>query len=78
MSTAPDHSNPLWPFAGPCYQMPHGPLQTYKMAASDRVDAVKRMDDPEQLSAALRVPGLQKSVEIAIRRRLKLLEACAA
>ncbi len=78
MATAPDRSNPLWPFAGPCYQMPHGPLQTYTMAAGDRVDAVKRMDDPEHLAAALRVPGLQKSVEIAIRRLLKLLEACAA
>jgi hypothetical protein len=64
--------NPLWPFAGPVYDTPRGPLQTYQVSATDRLDAVKRMNHV-RLKAALRVPDLQKSVQAAIERRLRQL-----
>lgn len=63
-----DKTNPLWPFAGPKY----GNHQLYQMAADDRLAAVVLMDR-EALEAALLVPGLQKTVEHAIRSRLKKL-----
>ena len=65
--------DPLWPFAGQVYDTRCGPLQTYQLSASDRIDAVKRMTDRAQLEAALAVPDLQKSVADAIRRRLRAL-----
>ena len=69
-----DRSDPQWPFAGDVYETPRGPIQTYSCAANDRIDAVRRMTDRAQLTAALDVPGLQKIVEGAIRRRIKQLD----
>ncbi len=67
--------DPLWPFRGPLYDTPRGQFQTYYVTASDRIDVIGRMTDPNQLIAAASVPELQKSVASAIRRRLKQLEA---
>lgn len=64
-----DIYDPNWPFAGPRY----GELQTYQNSVEDRLNAVRRMDK-EALLAALNVPDLQKTVERAIRSRLKKLE----
>lgn len=61
-----DKTNPLWPFAGPRY----GTHQLYYLSGDERLDAVTRMDR-EALEAALLVPGLQKTVENAIRARLR-------
>jgi len=65
--------DPLWPFACQVYDTPRGPLQTYQVSASDRLDAVKRMTDRAALEDALRAPDLQKSVADAIHRRLRKL-----
>lgn len=67
--------DPQLPFAGAVYDTPRGPIQCYQVSASDRIDAVQRMTDRAQLEAALDVPGLQKSVAGAVRRRIKQLEA---
>ena len=67
--------DPKWPFMGAVYDTPRGPIQCYQVSASDRIDAVQRMTDRPQLEAALDVPGLQKSVAGAIRRRIKQLGA---
>lgn len=64
-----DKTNPAWPFAGPKY----GDQQFYLINADCRILAVRRMTDCEALKAPLAVPGLQKSVERAIRARLKKL-----
>lgn len=64
-----DKSNPMWPFYGPNYCK----TQTVYQAADDRLTAVKRMDR-ETLEAALLVPNLQKTVEHAVRARLKKTE----
>lgn len=69
-----DRSDPQWPFAGNVYETPRGPIQTYTCAASDRIEAVRRMTDREQLAAALDVPRLQKSVAAVIRWRIKQLD----
>jgi hypothetical protein len=63
-----DKTNPLWPFAGPCY----GGRQLYQLAVDDRLAAVREMDR-EALEAALLVPGLQKTVESVIRSKLRKL-----
>lgn len=63
-----------WPFRGQRYETSSGPIQTYVCDAQGRIDAVRRMDNTDQLAAALHVPGLQKSVEAAIVRRIKQLE----
>lgn len=67
MSTLMDKSNPLWPFEGPKY----GTHQLYYLSADERLNAVRLRMDREALEAALLVPGLQKTVESAIRSRLK-------
>jgi hypothetical protein len=61
------------PFAASVVETPSGPLQTYYCSVTDRLTAVKRMTDLDQLHAALKVDGLQKSVETAIHRRIKAL-----
>lgn len=61
-----DKPIPLWPFYGPKY----GDMQTVYGATDERLNAVKLMDR-EALEAALLVPGLQKTVEHAVRARLK-------
>ena len=61
-----DKLNPKWPFYGPKY----GDLQTVCGDANGRLIAVKNMDS-ETLEAALLVPGLQKTVEHAVRARIK-------
>lgn len=58
------------PFAGPKY----GDIQTYHLGADDRIQAVKAFTR-EQCLAALEVPGLQKTVERAVKVRLRRLEA---
>jgi len=64
-------------FRAATYDTPRGPLQTYYMNASDRIDAVRRINDVDQLHEALEAPGIQCSVTAAIKRRLKELEkAC--
>lgn len=50
----------------------HAGTQTYYGTVEDRVNAVARFDCP-QCDAALKLPGLQKTVEVAVRRRLRYL-----
>lgn len=64
----------FWPFRGQCYQTSSGPIQTYACDVEGRLDAVKRMSDRATLDSALAVPGLQKTVQAAIVRRIKQLE----
>lgn len=67
-------STDTWkPFAASIVDTPSGPLQTYYCSTTDRITAVKRMTSLDQLHAALKVDGLQKSVETAIHRRIKAL-----
>ena len=61
------------PFAASVVDTPSGPLQTYYCSTTDRITAVKRMTSLDQLHAALKVDGLQKSVEMAIHLRIKAL-----
>lgn len=61
------------PFAAQRY----GDLQTYSLTAADRIDHVKRMTSVAQLQAALEVDGLQKTVERAIRAKLKKIGAAS-
>ena len=69
----------FWPFRGQRYETSSGPIQTYACDAQSRLDAVMRMTDRATLDAALAVPGLQKTVEAAIRRRIWQLEkACSS
>lgn len=69
------HQNPMWPFAAGRYERGDEVLQLYHVTVDDRIAAVKRMTDRAQLEAALGVPGLQKTVERAIRARLKKTSA---
>lgn len=62
----PRNSNP---FKGPCYDG----HQTYHVTAEDRINMVKSFNK-SQCNAALKVPGLQKTVEQAITKRLRLLK----
>lgn len=52
----------------------YGDLQTYHLTADDRIRAVAGFDRAQCL-AALEVPGLQKTVEKAVRVRLRKLGA---
>lgn len=65
-------------FRGPCYALPHGPLQTYHLNAAERVKIVKASDDLPALRDALHLRGLQGSVSAAIQRRLRQLDGDAA
>lgn len=72
------HVTDSWkPFAASVVDTPSGPLQTYYCSTTDRITAVKRMTSLDQLHAALKVDGLQKSVETAIHRRIKALGRAA-
>lgn len=72
------HVTDSWkPFAASIVETPSGQLQTYYCSATDRITAVKRMTSLDQLHAALKVDGLQKSVETAIHRRIKALGRAA-
>ena len=55
------------PFAAQRY----GDLQTYSITAEDRLAHVKKMTSVAQLQACLKVEGLQKTVERAVRAKLK-------
>ncbi|CAM3121513.1 hypothetical protein [Cupriavidus taiwanensis] len=57
------------PFKGPCYDG----QQTFHVAAGDRIGMVKKFDKA-QCEAALQVPGLQKTVENAVKVRLRQLD----
>ncbi len=48
---------------------------SYYMSATDRIAALRGMTDVEQVRAALHVPGVQLTVERAIYKRLRELEA---
>lgn len=58
-------------YAGRYWQRP-----TMHMDADSRLDVVKRMDRAT-LKRALRVPHLQKTVRLAIERRLRKLGAAS-
>lgn len=61
------------PFKGPCYNG----RQLYHMTAEDRIRMVKDFD-AIQCEAALSVPGLQKTVDRAVRTQLRKLGEAAA
>lgn len=69
------NQNPMWPFAAASYERGDDVIQTYHITVDDRIAAVKRMTDRATLEAALAVPNLQKTVERAIRARLKKTSA---
>lgn len=56
------------PFKGPCYDG----HQTFHVAAGDRIGMVKSFNKA-QCEAALKVPCLQKTVEAAVKTRLRKL-----
>ena len=64
-----DKTNPRWPFATHRY----GSWQGYAVSVDDRLRVVRERMDREMLEAALNVTGLQKTVERAIRSRLRKL-----
>ena len=68
-----DQTDPLRLFKGAVYDTPRGPLQTYCCAAIDRISCASRSNDRAALEDAMRAPKLQKSVQAAIRARLKKL-----
>lgn len=57
------------PFKANCY----AGIQTYHLTVEDRLNAVKAFDQA-QCEAALRVAGLQKTVERAIQSQLRRLK----
>lgn len=60
------------PFKGPCYNG----HQLYNLSGDERTIMVKTFT-AEQCAAALEVPGLQKTVERAIRARQRKLGTAA-
>lgn len=54
----------------------HNGVQTYYGTADDRVRSIERFDRA-QCEAALKLPGLQKTVEQAARRRLRYFDKVA-
>ncbi len=52
----------------------YGDKQFYYVTATDRIQAVSGFNR-DQCTAALAMPELQKTVERALHRRLKLLDA---
>lgn len=60
-------------FAGPVYDTPSGRIETSLLTVDDRLRAVAAADNPAVLRAALDVPNLQKTVRVAIERRLRKL-----
>jgi len=60
-------------FKGPIVNTPLGELQTYTMSAEERIVIVRNCDNVQALRRALESDGLQRSVEYAIRSRLRRL-----
>lgn len=58
----------------PFFAWSYGDKQFYICSAADRVEAVRKMTDLDQLRACLEVDGLQKTVERAVQARIKKLE----
>lgn len=52
----------------------HGGMASYYMDVQSRLEAVKRATDVDALRDALTDSGLQKTVRVAIERRIKQLE----
>ena len=67
-----DFDRAYWPFRATFYDRIGW---TYYMSSTDRIAALRGMTDVAQLRAALDVPNLQTTVERAIRKRLRELEA---
>lgn len=64
-------------FRGPVVQTPLGELQTYVMSASERVDIVRKCENVLALRRALESDSLQRTVEYAIRSRIRRLGSVA-
>lgn len=64
-------------FRGPVVQTPLGELQTYVMSASERVDIVRKCENVPALRRALESDSLQRTVEYAIRSRIRRLGSVA-
>lgn len=64
-------------FKGPVVNTPLGELQTYTMSAEERIAIVRNCDNVQALRRALDSDSLQKSVEYAIRSRLRRLGSVA-
>lgn len=67
----PEHGKGL--FAGPVYDTPQGRIETMALTVEDRLRAVAVADNPAALRQALDTPGIQKTVRVAIERRLRKL-----
>lgn len=64
-------------FKGPVVNTPIGELQTYVMSAEERIAIVRTCDNVQALRRALDSDSLQRSVEYAIRSRLRRLGSVA-
>lgn len=64
-------------FRGPVVQTPLGELQTYIMTSSERVDIVRKCESVPALRRALESDSLQRTVEYAIRSRIRRLGSVA-
>lgn len=62
-------------FKGPVVNTPLGELQTYTMSADERIAIVRTCDNVQALRRALDSDSLQRTVEDAIRRRIRRLES---
>lgn len=62
------------PFEAETYTTPRGQLVTFELCADGRLRWVARCDDSALLEQCLRVRALQKTVRVAIERRLRSLE----
>ncbi len=64
-------------FRGAVVNTPLGDLQTYIMSADERIAIVRNCDNVQALRSALDSDSLQRSVEYAIRSRLRRLGSVA-
>jgi len=64
-------------FDGPVYDTPSGPLSTRILTVEDRLRIVASTSSVDALRVELEAPGLQKTVRVAIERRLRKLGAGA-
>jgi DNA-binding IclR family transcriptional regulator len=62
-------------FRGPVYETAMGKLQTYVMSSSERIAMVRQCESLPALKDALACGDLQRTVEDAIRRRIRRLES---
>lgn len=65
------------PFVAGSYMSDNGPVQTYHVAADDRLRLVPKLT-AEQCAAALRMPDLQIVVRRAVERRQRALAKAGA